>query len=233
MIKSVFVTCAVMVVLAAPGTGRAQGFLDVYGGASFTESTDLSTRIGRSSVRDPVDFDAYPEIGIRGGLWFPDLPWLGLASDVSYVRLKGPSGGVSHTIGGIPVRTRQDVDVHLFPISLMLMLRTKLMLVPWNSRLGIQPYIGVGPGLFVSWVHNALTVDIGGSEESAEDTSCDLGLDTRAGLRLHLTSSFSLFAEYRFTYYEPDFSDHLLGNSVTFDTNIATHHALAGLGFQF
>jgi hypothetical protein len=225
-----------MLLLVAPRSGRAQGFFDVYGGASFTDRTDLTTSVvgsAGSSVRDDVDFDPYPEIGLRAGLWFPDLPWLGVASDLSYVRLKGPHNGVSHTIGGIPVVTRKDVDVHLFPISVMLMLRTKLLLAPWNSRLGIQPYVGVGPGLFVSWVHDALTVGVGESEESAEDTSCDLGLDTRAGLRIHLTSSFSLFAEYRFTYYEPDFRDDLLGNPIEFEMKIATHHALAGLGFQF
>ncbi len=215
--------------LAAPGSGKAQGFLDVYGGASFTSSSELATRIGGSSLHDDIDFDPSAEIGIRGGLWFPDLPWLGLASDFSYLRLNGPSSGVVHTIGGLEIRTRDDVEVDLFPISMMLMARTKLLVIPLDPQIGVQPYIGVGPGLFVSWVHDAFTVRVDGSEEEVDDTSYDIGLDTRAGLRVHLTPSFSIFAEYRFTYYEPKFDD----DPIEIESDISTHHALGGVGFQF
>lgn len=213
-------------VLAVAGSGRAQGFLDVYGGAAFTSDSDLTTRISGSSLQDDVEFDPSAEVGIRGGLWFPDLPWLGLASDFSYFELDGPSAGVDHTIGGTTIRTRDDVDIDLIPISMMLMLRTRLFTAPFGPRLGVQPYVGVGPGLFVSWVDDALTIGMGGNEESVEDTSYDLGLDTRAGLRFHLTHSFGLFAEYRFTYYEPEFDDESFGDSVEFESQIATHHGI-------
>ena len=128
---------------------------------------------------------------------------------------------------------RDDVDVDVFPISLLLMLRTKIFSGPFDP-LGFQPYVGVGPGLFVSWVHDdALTISIDGLEESVEDISYDLGLDTRAGLRFHLTHSFGLFAEYRFTYYEPEFEDDGFGASIEIESELATHHVVAGLGFQF
>ena len=205
----------------------------MYGGAAFTSDSDLATRIGGSSLHDDVDFDPSAEVGIRGGLWFPDLPWLGFASDFSYFELDGPSAGVEHTIGGTPIRTRDDVDIDLIPISILLMLRTKLFTAPFGPPLGVQPYVGLGPGLFVSWVDDALTIGIGGIEESVEDTSLDIGLDTRAGLRFHLTHSFALFVEYRFTYYEPDFDDDLFGDSIEIESEIATHHAIGGLEFQF
>ena len=140
---------------------------------------------------------------------------------------------MDHTIGGISIRTRDDVDVDLFPISLLLMLRTKLFTGPFGPRLGVQPYVGLGLGLFLSWVDDALTIGIGGIEESVEDTSFHPGLDTPAGLRFHLTRSLALFAEYRFTYYEPDFDDDLFGDSTEIESEFATHHAIAGLGFQF
>ena len=159
---------------------------------------------------------------------FPDLPWLGFASDFSYFELDGPSAGVEHTIGGTPIRTRDDVDIDLIPISILLMLRTKLFTAPFGPPLWVQPYVGLGPGLFVSWVDDALTIGIGGIEESVEDTSLDIGLDTRAGLRFHLTHSFALFVEYRFTYYEPDFDDDLFGDSIEIESEIATHHAIGG-----
>jgi Outer membrane protein beta-barrel domain len=229
-----FATCAATVLsLAVPARGTAQGFLDVYAGAAFTDSDDLTTRIAGFSIHDSVDFDPSAEVGIRGGIWFPDLPWLGLASDLSYFRLDGPSSGVDHTVGGIPIRTRDDVDVDLFPISILLMLRTKVFTGPFGPRFGVQPYVGVGPTLFVSWVQDALTVRVGGEEESVDDVSYELGLDTRAGLRFHLARSLSLFAEYRFTYYEPEFEDNLFGDSVQIESDIATHHVVAGVGFQF
>ena len=219
--------------LALASSGRAQGFLDVYGGVAFTNDNDLATRVGGSSLHDDVEFDPSPEVGIRGGLWFPELPWLGLASDFSYFQLNGPSTGVDHTVGGTSIRTRDDVDVDVFPISLLLMLRTRIFSGPFDP-LGFQPYVGVGPGLFVSWVHDdALTISVDGSEESVEDISYALGLDTRAGLRFHLTHSFGLFAEYRFTYYEPEFEDDGFGGSIEIESELATHHVVAGLGFQF
>ena len=218
--------------LALPDSGSAQGWLDVYGGAAFTSGNDLTTRIGGFSLDDRVDFDPSAEVGIRGGLWFPELPWLGVASDLSYFRLDGPSNGVDHVVGGTAIRTRDDVDVDLFPISILLMARTKVFTGPFDS-LGVQPYIGVGPGLFISWAHDALRVGFGGAEDSVDDTSYDIGLDTRAGLRFHLTTSFTLFTEYRFTYYAPEFEDDLFGRSVEIESEIATHHVIVGAGFQF
>jgi len=225
---------AIVLSLAGADRAAAQGFLDVYGGVAFTSDDELVTRIAGSSLHDDVEFDPSAEVGIRGGMWFPDLPWLGIATDLSYLDLDGPSSGVDHTVGGVPVRTRQNVDVDLFPISVLLMLRTKLFRIPFASQLGLQPYVGLGPGLFVSWIHgDAFTIGIGTNEESIDDTSYELGLDTRAGLRLHFTPELSLFAEYRFTYYEPDLKDELFGNRVDADMRIASHHVIAGVGFQF
>jgi hypothetical protein len=220
--------------LAVAERATAQGFLDVYGGAAFTSNDELVTRIGGSSIHDDVEFDPSAEIGIRGGMWFPDLPWLGIASDLSYFKLDGPSSAVHHSVGGVPVRTRDNVEVDLFPISILLMLRTKLYMIPWGPRLGLQPYVGLGPGLFVSWVHDgAFTIGIGANQESIDETSYEVGLDSRVGLRLHLNRSVSLFAEYRFTYYEPEFDDDVLGNDVDVESQIATHHVIGGIGFQF
>jgi opacity protein-like surface antigen len=225
---------AVIALSLAADRATAQGYLDVYGGAAFTSDDELVTRLAGSSLRDDVDFDPSAEVGIRGGMWFPDLPWLGIASDLSYFELDGPSSGVDHTVGGVPVRTGENVDIDVFPISVLLMLRTKLFMLPCGSQFGLQPYVGVGPGLFVSWVHDdALTIGIGANEESIDDISYEIGLDTRGGLRLHVTPWVSLFAEYRFTYYEPDLEDDLFGVDVDVESQIATHHVVAGLGFQF
>ena len=229
-----FAALAVIALLLAADRAAAQGYLDIYGGIAFTSDDELVTRVGGASLHDDVDFDPSGEVGIRGGMWFPDLPWLGIATDLSYLELDGPSSAVEHTVGGVPVRTRDNVDIDLFPISVLLMLRTKLFVLPFGPELGLQPYVGVGPGLFVSWVHDdAFRIGIGAAEESIDDTSYDLGLDTRAGLRLHLTRWVSLFAEYRFTYYEPDFADDVLGNEVDIEAQFATHHVVGGLGFQF
>ena len=225
---------AMVSLFAVADRATAQGYLDVYGGAAFTNDDELVTRISGTSLHDDVEYNPTAQIGIRGGLWFPDLPWLGIASDLSYLEVDGPSSGVDHTVDGVSVRTAENVDIDLFPISILLMLRTKLVMIPFSSRLGLQPYAGVGPGLFVSWIHDdAYVIGIDGEEESIDEVSYEIGLDTRAGIRLHITSSISLFTEYRFTYYEPEIDETVLDTTVDVESQLRTHGVIAGVGFHF
>jgi opacity protein-like surface antigen len=225
---------AIASLLAVADRATAQGYLDVYGGVAFTSDDELVTRIHGTSLHDDIDYDPAAQIGIRGGLWFPDLPWLGVASDLSYLEVDGPASGVAHTVDGVPVRTAENVDIDLFPISILLMARTKLLMIPFGPRLGLQPYLGVGPGLFVSWIHDdAYVIGIDGEEESIDEVSYEIGLDTRDGIRLHVTPSISLFTEYRFTYYEPEIDGTVLDTTVDVESQLATHGVIAGLGFHF
>ena len=92
----------------------------------------------------------------------------------------------------------------------------------------LQPYAGVGPGVFVSSVNGTL-----GPNSNVTDTSVDLGFDFRAGAAYRLTELFTLFAEYRFTHVRPEFSLPSDGGTATSSASFNTHHFLTGLGFRF
>ena len=61
------------------------------------------------------------------------------------------------------------------------------------------------------------------------DDAVDAGLDLHAGLKVLLTNWFGLFAEYRYTYVEPEFSI----QGVDVEPQLSTHHVGVGVGFHF
>ena len=117
-----------------------------------------------------------------------------------------------------------DGDYTVVPISGLAMLRFRLLDSEEFPHGRIVPYAGAGPSGFYS------DIDV----TSFSDESWDPGLDARAGLSGMIWRNFGLFAEYRYTYFEPDYADvpagsirHQLSDDVTF------HHALLGLAVRF
>ena len=87
-----------------------------------------------------------------------------------------------------------------------------------NGR--VQPFIGVGPGIFVS------LVDFDGG---ADDETVEVGPDLHAGLNVQVTRMVSVFAEYRYTYVEPEFEV----QGTDYEPELSTHHVGVGAGFHF
>ena len=191
---------------------RAEGFIDVRLGAAMTESGTLEVGSGGTSTRRRVAFDDSFSTGVRGGYWIDPLPWLGLALDASYFNPDEASGVA-------------PLDLHVVPLSALLMLRLPLLgddVCP-NGR--IQPYGAIGPGLF-------LTI----AEESSTDfvaASADVGLDVRGGVNIQILRWLAVFAEYRYTRYEAGLDDDVLGIPVDFKVDFDTHHIGGGVGFHF
>ena len=192
--------------LLAP-SARAEGFVDLRVGGAFTEDGDA--RIEVFGVPSPGFTTGYEDSvtgGVRGGYWFDFLPWLGVAADVSYF--------APDTKGG------PDVDV--IPVSPLLMLRLALARNDEFPNGRLQPFAGVGPGIFVSIVE---LVD----DDDFTDEDVAVGLDAHAGLNVQLTPTVSVFAQYRYTSFEVEAN---LQN-VDIELDIDTHHVAAGLGFHF
>lgn len=74
----------------------------------------------------------------------------------------------------------------------------------------------------VDWVG-----DIDHSEAHRRDPS------VRVGLNSALTSHIRFFTEYRFTYFEPSYKEHDFNVVLKEEYEVATHRAVAGLGWQF
>ncbi len=189
----------------------AEWFLDLYGGASFTQDADVKLRGGRS-LDDKVNFDTVGTAGGRFGYWFGalGLPWLGAALDVSYFA---------------PDATGPTIDTHLevIPISSLVMFRAPLLASPAFPYGQLQPYLGAGPSLFITDVK----IDTLATGERRSDAVAEVGGDLRGGITFMLAPGFGVFAEGRYTFFRTNPG----GKSTEFD--VETFHALGGLTIRW
>ena len=197
--------------LVAPWTSavRAEGFVDLRVGGAFTEDGDVELSAGGASIEFERSYEDSPTGGVRGGYWFDSLPWFGLAGDVSYFAPDDDDGG-------------PEIDV--IPISPLLMLRAPLAPSDEFPNGRVQPFAGVGPGIFVS------LVDFGAGDE---DEGVNVGLDAHAGLRFLVTPNVAIFAQYRYTWFDSE--TEIQGGPIDIDveTELSTHHVAGGIGFHF
>lgn len=201
------------IVRAAPSKDR--WFVDLYFGGVMPEDGDVDAEAKPFGVtiRDSannVDYDNTYTFGGRAGGWAQKFSWIGMALDFSYFKLEA-----------------DGMDTKVFPLSLLLMLRYP------GDRL--EPYIGVGPGLFVS--DTKVDIQLAGQDKTFSDTAVDVGLDTRAGLAWRLFKHFAIFGEYRFTYFKGDYDDKVSSGGTKTEVNVDTknyaHHFLVGLSYRF
>ena len=205
-----FGVLAWLVTAALPAS--AEWVTDLYLGAAITQKEDVTIKIAGVGASEKVNFDTSFTLGARVGYWFEGLPWLGLALDASFFN--------------------PDADLTVYPISPLLMLRWPLFTSTQFPKGQLQPYAGVGPGLFISTTKIDLRPEL---EATFSDTSIDFGLDVRAGLAWLFAKNTAFFVEYRFTHVRPSFEDHVgfANLRTTVETNLNTHHLLGGISFRF
>jgi hypothetical protein len=195
--------------LGATRSASAEWFVDVYGGASMTSDADITIR-NDTTVDDKVKFDTEGMGGGRVGYWLEGLPWLGVAGDVSYF---APAGQ------GSAVETRLEV----VPITPLVMFRLPLLDSPEFPKGRLQPYLGAGPGFFLT----SVKVDAPEIGEQRTDWQFEVGADVRAGITFMITPSFGTFVEGRYTV----FSTNPGGRSTEFD--IETIHVVGGITIRW
>jgi opacity protein-like surface antigen len=194
----------------------AEAMLDAYlGGAFHDDSTiDYDTSFAGSGF-DLASWDDSVAAGIRGGYWFEGpLKWFGLGVDLSYFSAE------QSTSFGFPIS--DSTELVLLPVTPMAMVRVPLLASERYSGGRIAPYVGVGPGLFVSVLLNDPFID--------DDVGFDVGLDLRAGVTTQLAPHFGLFVEYRRTDVDIEVED-TFGD--TFRTNLQSDHVNAGVAIRF
>ena len=184
---------------------RAEGFIDLRVGGAFTDDNDVEVDFGPGSLEGSTEYEDSVTGGVRAGYWFESLPWLGLAADVSYFAPDDDTGGPEYDV---------------IPLSPLLMARVPIAKTEEFPYGRFQPFLGVGPGIFVS------LLDLDGI---GDDETVQVGVDLHAGLNFQITRVVSVFAEYRYTYVEPEFE--IQGVDIT--PELSTHHAGIGLGFHF
>jgi opacity protein-like surface antigen len=197
----------VLVALPALNAARAEGFVDLRVGGAFTEDNDVDFDPPIGPFDEfPTEYEDSVTGGVRGGYWFESLPWLGLAADVSYF---APDDDTSF-----------GAEYDVIPLSPLLMGRVPIATSEEFPHGRVQPFIGVGPGIFVS------LADFGAG---ADDETVEVGADLHAGLNVQVTRMVSVFAEYRYTYVEPEFEV----EGFDIEPELSTHHIGIGAGFHF
>jgi hypothetical protein len=195
------VVLAILATVVAPA--RAEVAIDIFGGMSWTKSTDVAVDgIDNSSVnvrgvlRD-VEVDRGYTVGLRFGYWLQSLPYLGFGLDAFYFSLPVPAQTVNSTVNvsgsifGKPISSTSDRVIRLPSFELpsagaspQIMLRWPLLVSNDAPQGRVQPYLGVGPA-------GALTID-------TDEVKFILGGLIRTGVSYQLFRHLSLFAEYRY-----------------------------------
>ena len=119
------------------------------------------------------------------------------------------------------------VQVKVLPVTVLLMFR-----YPGEK---VQPYAGIGGGVFLSHLKGDADLGfVGGSGGgSFKDYQADAGFDARAGLAVKVHKKISIFAEGRYVYFNPKYEDKFDGEKVTLSTDVESIQALAGISFHF
>ena len=210
---AIFATALSLSILSSGGA-RAEGFFDVYLGGSFTD--DETSRV---SGFPPVStqFDDSVIGGLRGGGWIRPWPWLGFAGEISYFRPDADSA-----LGA--------ADIHVIPISLLVMLRVPIFRSDDMPGGRLQPYVGVGPAVFISVIR---VPDFFVGPEDFIGVDASIGLDVHAGVKVQILSWLAVFAEYRHTQFDANWDDDITGSNAKIKTELATDHFQLGVGFHF
>jgi opacity protein-like surface antigen len=232
-----------LAVLAWLGAGArpasAEWFADLYAGWSSTQSHDLKLDdrgIGRGIYED-VEFDKSLSWGGRAGRYFDALPFLGVGLDFfrfypyigpQSVQLRGCffPGGCGTGRGGTG-----SFEVETTAVSLDLMLRLPLFKSAEAPQGVVQPYVAVGPPVFITTITPRYTRSFRNHDS---DTDYSVGLKAAAGVAVQVYQNLALFGEYRFTHVSPDVElrDASLG-SATLRTELDTHSALLGISARW
>jgi hypothetical protein len=217
----------------------AEWFADIYAGATFTENRDIKLDdrgIGRGTFRD-VEFDPSLAWGGRVGRYFDSLPFLGLALDIfnfspnispQSVHLEGCffPGGCGSGQGGTG-----SFDITVMAISVDLMLRLPLFKTAEAPQGLFQPYVAVGPPLFLTTV-NPRNTRLFRNHDS--DTDVSFGYKAAGGLAFQVYANLVLFVEYRFTHVATDVTlRDAAVNKATLRTELNSHSGLVGISARW
>ncbi len=222
----------------AVAPASAEWFADLYGGTAYTTRSDVTL-----VVRSPgapadhtfqnVKWDSSLVGGGRAGYWFETVPWFGIGLDVFHFNSDISRQTVSLTIPGATVpAVLQPIDFSVTVIAFdIVRLRLPLMTSPEFPKGQLQPYMTVGPALFLSRVKNISNSEL--STRAATDTSP--GVKVGAGASWQFLKNVAVFGEYRFTHVraEPILNSGLSSLRIPLQTDLNTHHLLAGISWRF
>ena len=177
-------------------------------------------------------------LGGKIGHYFSSPRWFGLEAEIFYstphikqqdIKFRSdtpftftPAGGGPSTSigpGEFPVGVVPGVNFHVLTIApLNLMFR-----YPGNR---LQPYIGIGPGIFIARIKDPSVTQGDNSQSSTK-----LGLNALIGVRYFLTRHVSAFAEGKYNYVRFNFAEN--PNFFGFNATYTPINVVFGVSYHF
>ncbi|OQW37888.1 MAG: hypothetical protein A4E19_11980 [Nitrospira sp. SG-bin1] len=203
--------------------GASLPFGGLSGGEIFSEFLLPGTIHGEFELSTSFMF------GGKVGHYFNSARWVGLEAEVfhatphidqqvhTFQNPAVPGFIASGTFQGANFRV-----VTLAPFNLMLR----------YHKTRLQPYVGVGPGIFFARIKGeGLTPD---SPESTSD-NVRLGLNAKAGIQYYVTKHLTAFVEWKFNYahFKFDENQNLFPFPYGLDTTYTMHLVSFGVGYHF
>lgn len=170
--------------------------------------------------------------GVKLGYYFAQARWIGVETEFFYTtphikqqntRITIQPGTILNGVGPIVGGTSENV---LTGDHFRVMTWAPVNLMFRYHKTRLQPYIGVGPGIFFARVHTTVT----GFEGTQNSTS--IGLNAKAGIEFYITRHLTAFAEWK--YNRASFSFDANNNGAFgFDVDYQVHFGAAGLSYHF
>ena len=231
--RAILVIAAASLILPTAGAD-AEVSLDLYVGGTYTDADHISqtSSLGSVITYSDVKFDSAATFGLRAGYWFERPAWLGFGVDV--FQFNSNLSQQTVRVSGAPISTvtLQEVEISTTAIALdIIRLRLLLLRSGHYPRGRLQPYLTAGPAIFLTRFEDSSNL----SPPNQSKRDVVLGFKVGAGAAFHLTPHFALFGEYRLTSFSPEatFQVAPTASSETFNTDIATHHLVAGVSLRF
>src|SRR5215210_5430555 len=221
--------------LELPSIGFAEWYADLYTGAVFTNRTDLtiSSSLGTTTTYHDLYVNNTWTAGGRGGYWLDKMDWLGFGLDLFLFHLKAPNQSAQVTGSGAASSALADWSLPALGIGFdVLRVRAPLFRTEEFVHGRLQPFLSIGPALFVTWAGQNRNVQPSGQQ----GTDVALGFKADAGFTALLTQWIGLFAEYRFTHFTSNFDYQNNSPSPATETYKATYDSqqiIGGLTFRF
>ena len=152
--------------------------------------------------------------GAKVGHYFDSMRWLGIETEIFNATPHKKQQEVTITQAGqAPVVTTDSSLLRVTTVALNILARYP------GERL--QPYVGIGPGVFFARAQ----------ENATSQYSTSVGLNALAGLRVIVTQHVSIFGEWKYNYTRLDFpaAGALLGYSANYSANMLAF----GVGYHF
>jgi opacity protein-like surface antigen len=184
--------------------------IELKGAAAGSFSSNLKT--------SDFKIDNAAMFGAKVGYYLPlVLSWLGLEAELYHTNLHSPQQTVTVAgSGGTAPQNLAGSSIRTTVLALNLMVR-----YPGSF---LQPYVGIGPGIFFTRVKPPAP--------GASNSDTTIGLNALAGLRVMIIKNLGIFAEYKYNRSSVSY-DNVLTTNVGLKGDYSSNTLAAGVSLHF